>query len=96
MITKDTSRAKDKVQVTFALSRDPAAENACVCGDWDDWQPNHTMRQENGDWKYTLTLERGKEYQFRYLVNGEQWVNDPDADKYVPNAFGSENSVVAT
>lgn len=96
MITKDASRANDKTQVTFALPRDPATETACVCGDWDDWQPKHTMHQENGDWKYILELESGKEYQFRYLVNGEQWLNDPNADKHVPNPFGSENFVVVT
>jgi hypothetical protein len=39
-------------------------------------------------------LEPGHDYQFRYLVDGETWLNDPAADKYVPNPFGSENSVV--
>lgn len=54
------------------------------------------MQPMNGDWKYTLELERGREYQFRYLINGEQWLNDPNAAKYVPNPFGSENFVVVT
>lgn len=96
MITKEAAHGKGKVKVTFALPREPAAENACVCGDWDGWQPDHTMQRKNGEWKYTLELEPGKEYQFRYLVNGAQWLNDPNADKYVPNPFGSENFVVVT
>ncbi len=96
MITKQPARAKAKVDVTFSLPRDEQAQNVCVCGDWDGWQPNHIMQRENGEWQFKLELERGKEYQFRYLVNGEQWLNDPNADKYVPNPFGSENFVVLT
>jgi len=38
----------------------------------------------------------GREYAFRYRVDGERWENDPGADKYVPNPFGSDNSVVVT
>jgi hypothetical protein len=30
------------------------------------------------------------------LTAGVRWENDPAADKYVPNAFGSENSAVVT
>ena len=44
----------------------------------------------------TLTLDPEREYQFRYLVNGTSWQNDAAADKYVPNAYGDDNSVVVT
>jgi hypothetical protein len=49
---------------------------------------------KNGDYSVTLTLEKGKEYQFKYLIDAKQWVNDPEADKYVANAFQGENSVI--
>jgi hypothetical protein len=56
------------------------------------------MRQSrnNGNWRITLVLPKGREYQFRYLVNGRDWHNDWHADKYVPNKYGSDNSVVKT
>lgn len=44
----------------------------------------------------TVDLEPGREYQFRYLVNDETWLNDPQADKYVPNPCGDQNCVVVT
>lgn len=47
-------------------------------------------------WGLTLTLDPEREYQFRYLVNGTSWQNDAAADKYVPNAYGDDNSVVVT
>ncbi len=31
---------------------------------------------------------------FRYLLDGERWENDWAADGYVPNPFGSEDSLL--
>jgi hypothetical protein len=53
-------------------------------------------RYKNGKFKVTLDLEPNREYQFRYLVNGSQWHNDWDADRYVANPFSGDNSVVST
>jgi hypothetical protein len=35
------------------------------------------------------------DYEFRYLLDGVTWENDLQADRYVPNVYGSENSAVA-
>ena len=43
----------------------------------------------------TLALEAGRPYRFRYLVDGEQWLNDETADGWLPNQFGSADSVIA-
>ncbi len=55
-----------------------------------------TQGRDDPTWHITLELDQGREYQFRYLVNGTDWHNDWHADKYVPNRFGSDNSVVVT
>jgi 1,4-alpha-glucan branching enzyme len=69
-----------------------------LVGDFNDWnRTSHPMIQDrDGAWRITLELEAGHEYQFRYLVNGNNWHNDWHADKYVPNPYGGDNSVVAT
>ena len=51
-------------------------------------------RQKDGSFSITLDLEPGREYQFRYLVNNSEWHNDWQADKYTPNPFSGDNSVV--
>lgn len=43
-----------------------------------------------------LELEPEQSYQFRYLVNGEQWLNDWHADAYTPGGYGQDNGVVIT
>jgi hypothetical protein len=50
---------------------------------------------KNGDYTVKLELERGREYQFRYLIDETKWENDWNADKYVKSAYGdSDNSVI--
>jgi len=66
-------------------------------GEFNDWQTSQAMRrQKDGSWRITVDLEPGREYQFRYLVDGQRWLNDPQADNYVPNPYGDQNSVVVT
>jgi hypothetical protein len=39
-------------------------------------------------------LKAKQNYQFRYRLDGERWENDPSADAIIPNAFGSDDSVL--
>lgn len=99
MIKKRPSGKKNTVLVTFELPPAIWAETVHLVGDFNDWNQNsHPLKRGRDDdtWQITLELERGREYQFRYLVNGTDWHNDWDADKYVPNPFGGDNSVVVT
>jgi 1,4-alpha-glucan branching enzyme len=69
-----------------------------LVGDFNDWNSTaHSMqRNDDGSWTLTLELEPGRDYQFRYCTGDGAWHNDPAADGYVANPFGSENSVVCT
>src|SRR5260221_57437 len=53
-------------------------------------------RTKNGTFAITLDLDLNREYQYRYLVNSLDWHNDWEADKYLPNPFSGDNSVVTT
>lgn len=99
MIHKLPSTNPDKMVVRFELPSAIWADTVCLVGDFNNWnESSHPMNRDRaeGTWYIVLTLERGKEYQFRYLVNGSEWHNDWRADKYVPNPFGGANSVVST
>jgi hypothetical protein len=53
------------------------------------------VRSKDGSLKVALELKAGREYQYRYLLDGKTWENDFQADKYVPSPYGAcENSVV--
>ena len=36
----------------------------------------------------------GRRYRFRYLLDGRRWENDWEADDYVDNDHGGQDSVV--
>lgn len=86
------------VLVTFILPAEIKAEHAYLVGDFNGWQEDVTVMHiwSDNTFRVTLKLEPGKEYQFRYLINGTEWHNDWHADKYVPNPFIGDNSVVCT
>ncbi len=96
MLKKQYFKTKDTCKVTFSLPAAVQAETVYLVGDFNDWQEEATpmKRHRDGSFSITLELEKGREYQFRYLVNGSEWHNDWQADRYVPNPFSGDNSVV--
>lgn len=82
--------------VTFRLPPEVTAESVSVVGDFNDWSTtSHPMtRDADGSFVLAITLEPGRAYRFRYLLDGERWENDWSADAYVANDFGGEDSVI--
>lgn len=97
-VKKHYLKSKPACRVTFSLSKKAVAfaKTVHLVGDFNDWNQSITpmKRLKNGSFAATVVLRPNKEYQFRYLLDGLQWENDWRADKYVPNRYGSENSVV--
>jgi 1,4-alpha-glucan branching enzyme len=94
-------KSKPVCKVTFELPSEAAngAAKVALVGDFNDWDPVATplKRHKDGSYRLILDLPRDREYQFRYLIDGERWENDWEADNYLPNSTGnSENSVVVT
>jgi 1,4-alpha-glucan branching enzyme len=101
MITKQFMKSKPVCKATFTLPVEvaPEAENIQVLGEFNNWDPTNGIemkKQKNGFFKATVELETGKDYQFRYLVNGNTWINDQEADKYISTQYGTENCVICT
>lgn len=85
-------------KVTFILPQAIKAESVFLVGSFNSWEEHDTPLKQlkSGEWKVDVKLEAGQEYQYRFLVNGNEWHNDWEADKYVPNDYGVDNSVVVT
>ena len=98
-IKKQYLKSKPVCKVTFRISGKlgNSASTAYIVGEFNDWNSSSTpmKKLKTGAFTTTLNLEKGKEYQFRYLLDSKTWENDADADKYVPTPFGDcENSVI--
>ena len=88
--------ATGTVDVTFTLPADIRADSVALCGDFNDWSAGAIMLEQvsDGSWQVTVALEPGRSYRYRYLLDGERWENSWQADRYLPNAYGSTDSVV--
>ena len=92
-------KSKPVCKVTFELPGAAAgtAQTVALTGDFNEWDTAATpmKRRKDGSFSVTLDLASDREYQFRYLIDGERWENDWEADKYLPSPIGDgENSVV--
>jgi 1,4-alpha-glucan branching enzyme len=98
MIHKAPSAQPGRGRVTFSLPASIWAEQIHLVGSFNDWDQTRTpMRQTaSGYWTLSLELASDTEHQFRYLIDGETWYTDYNADGFVANEYGSDNSVVRT
>jgi 1,4-alpha-glucan branching enzyme len=88
-----------RVTFTLPVEESKGATEARLCGDfnnWDEQAAGSKMALKDGVFSKTLTLDKGREYQFRYLLDGLRWENDWHADKYIqsPTNAAEDNSVV--
>jgi 1,4-alpha-glucan branching enzyme len=83
--------------VTFQVPADILAgsKKAAVVGEFNDWNSEtHQVRIIKAAGSVSVTLETGKSYQYKFIIDDERWENDPEADSYIANEFGEANSIV--
>ena len=89
------SGANGSTKVTFSLPKGVRAEEAAVCGDFNNWDPTaHPMKKyKDGHFAVSVNLSEGQ-YRYRFLLDGEKWENDWEAEEYAPNPYGGEDSII--
>jgi 1,4-alpha-glucan branching enzyme len=97
MLKKSYYKGGENCRVWFYLPADVNADSAHLVGDFNDWDKTAQpmKKKKDGTFYTAVTLPTGREYQFRYYLDGQRWENDWDADRYVKNEQGTENSVVS-
>lgn len=99
-IKKEYSKDKKVCRVTFTVPKE-ICENfkeISIVGDFNNWDPHKNKfshKLSDGSMSIELVLETGKEHQFRYLCDGQTWLNESEADAEVLTNYGdSKNSVI--
>ena len=92
-------KSQKECNVACILSAEAAAgaKEVWLSGDFNSWSSSDTpmKKQKDGSFTAKVKLATGREYQYRYLLDGKRWENDWEADKYVPAPFSNtDNSVV--
>lgn len=78
--------------VLFTFTGD--AETVCLSGDFNDWAPRSQCLEKRGErWEIRIPLLPGR-YRYGFLLDGKEWVPDPDAFLEEEDGFGRKNSVL--
>ncbi|MGB2823571.1 MAG: glycogen-binding domain-containing protein [Phycisphaerae bacterium] len=85
--------SKGRRSATFRFSfRSPGdVKEVLVAGSFNQWKPVTMRKQKNGSFAVTLAIPAGT-YEYKFIVDGH-WMTDPDNASYVPNPYGTVNSV---
>ena len=94
-VKKQYMKSKNVCKVTFTLPAGETGEMATVVGDFNGWDREATpMKKSRSGYSVTVELEPGREYQFRYLIDGERWANDDEADSMSDTHFHDAKNCV--
>lgn len=87
--------AESRVYVQFVVDA-PQAESVHVVGDFTEWQPTIALEDADGDgtWSGRVPLLPGV-HEYMFVIDGSDWVTDPNAAGYQDDGFGQRNAVVA-
>ena len=91
MITR--ARTTGGVKLTFSLALDRPVS---VVGDFNQWDPAaHPLKpRTNGKRSVVVTLPPGSRHAFRYLADGGEFFDDPEADGFEDNGYGGTHGVL--
>ncbi len=75
---------------------DDAAENACLVGDFNDWNEKNVPFLRNGDgvWTAAIPCQPAGKYRYKVLINAERWIEDPSHGFKEEDGFGGFNSIL--
>lgn len=85
----------DTAPVVFQLYA-PTARQIELVGSFTGWQRNRLFLQgpdAAGRWRLNVQLPSGL-HEYLFLVDGQEWVPDPDATAYRPDGFGRYNALI--
>ncbi len=98
MIEKTYLKTKPECKVKFVIPVEAVgdAKNVALVGDFNNWDctANLMKKQKSGVYASTLNLDIDTAYQFRYVIDGTEWLNDEMADDYVPSPISYDTNGV--
>jgi 1,4-alpha-glucan branching enzyme len=85
----------EKGRLLFVFHDDEAA-SVSVAGDFNEWDQLATplKRNNEGLWSTNIIVPRLARFEYKFIVNGQRWIEDPNNGMKAPDNFGGLNSVI--
>jgi len=86
--------AAAQVRHTFQYMPPTTAQSVSVVGSFNQWDKSaNPMVFQNGRWTATIELPTG-EHAYKFVVNGTEYVSDPNAPTTGDDGFGGKNGLL--
>jgi serine protease AprX len=75
---------------------DDSAHSVSVAGDFNGWSQAATplKRNDSGLWSTEIVVPRVGRLEYKFIINGQRWIEDPSNGMKAPNNYGGLNSVL--
>jgi serine protease AprX len=75
---------------------DDDAKSVAVAGDFNGWNQRETPLKRNGSglWTTEILVPRAGRFEYKFIVNGQRWLEDPSNGMKAPDSYGGLNSVL--
>ena len=75
---------------------DDSADSVSIAGDFNGWSQAATplKRNESGLWFTEIVVPRAGRFEYKFIINGQRWIEDPSNGMKAPNNYGGLNSVL--
>ena len=78
------------------IFHDDTANSVSVAGDFNGWSHAATplKRNESGLWFTEIKVQRAGRLEYKFIINGQRWIEDPSNGMKAPDNYGGLNSVL--
>lgn len=78
------------------IFHDDNAHSVSVAGDFNEWSHIATplKRNDSGLWFTEIAVPRAGRFEYKFIINGRRWLEDPNNGMKAPDNFGGLNSVL--
>ncbi len=80
-------------RLLFAF-HDDSANSVSVAGDFNEWHQTPLKRNGLGSWSTEIAAPRTGRFEYKFIINGQRWIEDPSNGLKLPNNYGGLNSVL--
>ncbi|MGM0370770.1 MAG: alpha-amylase family glycosyl hydrolase [Bacillota bacterium] len=97
LITKKdaTGEVAEAVEYKFTYEPEGDPDSVSVAGGFNGWDKASTpLKDEDGDGVYETTeLLPPGEYPYKFVTDGENWIEPPNEEEYVEDGYGGKNAL---
>ena len=73
---------------------DDSAHSVSVAGDFNGWSQTSLKRNQSGLWFTEIDVPRPGRFEYKFIINGQRWIEDPSNGMKATNDYGGLNSVL--